>query len=131
MIRHEFVYSWDGKTHDNEKPVAWWPGSYRVRIVDLDHGKKNVTFIKPLAVIMKNNGKGTSIRHCIHNFALKISKKYGFDLEKALWVEMDDDIRVARVAGRQELQDGPLYRMTWRKALPNEREMLAPFLFDK
>lgn len=130
MILHDFVYSWDGKTHSDEKPITWWPGSYRVRIVKLDSGSGQVTFIRPLAVIVKNQGTGTSLKNYIQNFAQKISAEYGFDLEKALWIEMDDKIRVAQIGEKRHLQTGPLYLATWREIRPNEREMLMPYFFD-
>ena len=28
-------YSWDGKKHDNQEPIAWFPGAYNLKIVDL------------------------------------------------------------------------------------------------
>ena len=130
MILHDFVYSWDGKTHSDEKPITWWPGSYRVRIIKLGSDSDQVKFIKPLAVIIRNEGPGTSLKNYIHNFARKISVKYEFDLEKAFWVEMDDEIRVAQMEEKRHLQDGPLFLAGWRKIRPNELAMLKPYLFD-
>ncbi|THB77113.1 MAG: hypothetical protein D3926_16190 [Desulfobacteraceae bacterium] len=130
MILHDFIYSWDGKTHADEKPVAWWPGSYRVRIVKLDSGHEGVKFIKPMAVILKNNSSGTSLRNYIENFAKKMSRQYDLELEKTLWVELDDGLKVARINEKRHLQNGPLYLVDWREARPNEQEMLKPFLKD-
>lgn len=130
MILHDFVYEWDGKAHSNEKPIAWWPGSYRVRIVKIGSDSSHVKFLKPMAVILKNNNAGTSMRNYIQNFALKISEKYGFDIEKSFWVEVEDEIKIALFTDKRVLQDGPLYIAEWRPARPNELEMLAPYLVD-
>lgn len=130
MILHEFTYDWDGKSHLNEKPVAWWPGSYRVRIVKLGSDSDDIKFLKPLAVIIKNNHSGTSLKNYIQNFALKISAKYGIDIERAYWVEVDGDVRIALFSDKQMLKDGPLYITEWRSARPNELEMLNPWLVD-
>ncbi len=33
-------YSWDGKKNDQREPIAWFPGTYDLKIVDLAEGKK-------------------------------------------------------------------------------------------
>ncbi len=130
MILHEFTYDWDGTSHLNEKPVAWWPGSYRVRIVKLGSDSFDVKFLKPMAVIITNNYSGTSLKNYIQNFALKISAQYGIDIERAYWVEVDSDVRIALFSDKRMLKDGPLYITEWRPARPNELKMLDPWLVD-
>ena len=134
MILHDFIYEWDGKSADGEKPVSWWPGSYHVKIVDLASGNEDVSYLVPVAVILKNAkinpSMNTSLRNYIHNFAQKISKKYNLDMEKTLWVEVDDTIKVTRLNPDPKVVPSTLYSITWRPIRPNELEMLKSYLED-
>ncbi|MCP3873777.1 MAG: hypothetical protein GY699_11545 [Desulfobacteraceae bacterium] len=133
MILHDFIYDWDGKSKNGEKPVSWWPGSYHVKIVDLA-ADNNISYLVPIAVILKNAksnpAMNTSLRNYIHNFAQKISKKYDLDLEKTLWVEIDNTIRVTRLHPDPKVIPATLYAISWRPIMPNELEMIAPYLGD-
>ncbi len=134
MILDDFIYEWDGKSHDGEKPVSWWPGSYHVKILKLATSDNNVCFLVPYAVLLKNARlnptMNTSLRNYIHNFAEKVSKKYGLDMEKTLWIELDDTIRVTRLKTDPKLKEATLYSISWRPIRPNEMEMIAPYIDD-
>jgi len=134
MILHDFIYEWDGKSEKGEKPVSWWPGSYRVKIVQFASDNKNISYLVPYAVILKNarinTSMNTSIRNYIHNFARKISKKYNLDLEKTLWVELDDQIKVVRLQPDPKVIPATIYSISWRSIHPNELEMIEPYLTD-
>ena len=54
MILHDFIYEWDGKSTDGEKPVSWWPGSYHVKIVRLGTDSEDISYLVPMVVILKN-----------------------------------------------------------------------------
>jgi len=134
LILHDTIYEWDGKSIDGEKPVAWWPGSYRIRIVDLTADSPGLIHLKSRAVICRNLDKGTSIRNCIQNFAQKVSKKFNFDMTKALWVEIGREdpreIQVANLTRVSPIGKQGLFSATWRPARPSELELLEPFLID-
>ncbi len=131
MILHDAIYEWDGKSRDGEKPICWWPGSYRIRIVDLESNEPGVLYIKSTAVICKNRGGGSSIKKCMENFSEKITKKYGLELSKVLWVEIErrdpTEIQVAHVSLSPALGGKTLYTSTWRPIRPNELKLLEPF----
>ena len=134
MILHDFIYEWDGKSTAGEKPISWWPGSYRVKIVKLATDKKNISYLVHTAVILKNAmtnpTMNTSLRNYIHNFAKKISKEYDLEIDKTLWIELDDKIRVANLNPDQKLSTEILYAISWRPIRPNELAMIKPYITD-
>ena len=134
MVLHDFIYEWDGKSINGEKPVSWWPGSYHVKIVRLGTDKKNISYLFPTAVILKNArthaNLNTSLKNYIHNFAQKISKKYDLDIDKTLWVELDDKIRVAMLNPDQKIVPEILYSISWRPIRPNEFAIIQPYITD-
>jgi len=134
MILHDITYEWDGKSKAGEKPITWWPGSYRVRIVKLGDDTKTIHYLFPVAVILKSK-KNTktlhsSLKNYIDNFAKKLAKTYHLDIDKTLWVELDDEIRVAKLNPDRKLYDEILYSISWRPARPNELTMIDPYIKD-
>lgn len=134
MILHDFIYEWDGKSRSGKAPITWWPGAYRVRIVKLADETKGVHFLFPTAVFLKGVKKkgvmNTSLINYIHNFAEKISEKYGLDAHKTIWVEVEEEVRVAYLKPDRQLTDKTFFSFTWRKARPNEMEMFTPYIED-
>ncbi len=134
MVIHDFIYQWDGKSHDGEKPIAWWPGSYHVKIVKLASDKPDVTYLVPTAVILKNakmnTGVNTSLRNYIHTFAMIISEKYNIDMKQTLWVEVDDTIRATRLEPDPTSLALTSFTIDWRPIRPNEEALLEPYLAD-
>ena len=134
MILHDFIYEWDGKSTSGEKPISWWPGSYHVKIVKLGTDNKNISYLVPIAVILKNARTqatmNTSLRNYIHNFAQKISKEYDLAIDKTLWIELDDNIRVAMLNPDRQLAPETLYSISWRPIRPNELAMIEPYITD-
>lgn len=134
MILHDFIYEWDGKSKDGEKPISWWPGSYRVKIVKLAQEDSDISYLIPTAVILKNEktepGKDTSLRNYIHTFADKICKQYTLDMEKTLWIELGDTTLVTRLHYDPQLVSATIYSVSWRPILPNELKMIEPYISD-
>ncbi len=134
MILHDITYEWDGKSRAGEKPICWWPGSYRVRIVKLGDDTRKISYLFPVAVIFKpqkmRKKMNTSLQNYIDNFAKKISKTYDLDIDKTLWVELGDNIRVAQLHPDRKLSDETLYTISWRDARPNELAMIGPYTKD-
>jgi hypothetical protein len=134
MVLHDFIYEWDGKTTDGEKPISWWPGSYHVKIINLATDTDNISYMFPITVLLKNartqKTMNTSLKNYIHNFAQKISGLYHLDIKKTLWVELDDKIRVAILDADQKVVPQILYAISWRDIRPNELKMIEPYLSD-
>jgi hypothetical protein len=135
MILHDFIYEWDGKSTAGEKPISWWPGSYRVKIIKLATDKKNISYLVHTAVLLKNARikpalMNTSLKNYIHNFAQKISKEYDLDIAKTLWIELDDKIRVAQLNPVQRQVTDIIYSISWRTIRPNELDMVKPYIKD-
>jgi len=134
MLLYDFIYEWDGKSNKGEKPISWWPGSYRVKIVKLATDKNNISYLFHTAVILKNARinptMNTSLKNYIHNFARKISKEYNLKIDKTLWIELDDKIQVAQLKPKQKLVFEILYSISWRPIRPNELEMIKSYITD-
>ena len=134
MILHDFTYEWDGKSHGGEKPISWWPGSYRVRIAKLGDDTRQISYLFPVAVIFKTQKRtqslNTSLENYIDNFAKKISKTYGIDIDKTLWVALDNGIRLAQLHADRKLSGETMYSISWRDARPNELSMINPYIKD-
>lgn len=134
MILYDGIYEWDGKSRDGEQPICWWPGSYRMRIVDFASDNPQITYLKSYAVILKNIS-GTSLKNYIHNFARVISEQFDIEIEKTLWAEIDhsapydsDNLMVANIRSTSHVSDKRLFSAIWREAIPNERTLLAPWI---
>lgn len=135
MLLHDFIYEWDGKSAEGEKPVSWWPGSYRVKIVKLAADKNNISYLFHTAVILKNAKTNpammnTSLKNYIHNFAQKISKEYDLNIDKTLWIELTDKIQVAQLNPEQKLVPEILYAISWRSIRPKELAMIKSYITD-
>jgi hypothetical protein len=134
MILHDITYEWDGKSRDGEKPISWWPGAYRVRIIKLGDDSKSISYLFPIAVVFKSifitGSMNTSLQNYIDNFAKKISRRYDLDIDKTLWVELGDEILVAQLHPDRKLSDETLYSISWRPVRPNELSMLKPYISD-
>ena len=134
MILYDGIYEWDGKQKGGRRPVCWWPGKYRIRIIRLNVDTPGVHYLKTHAVLCHNMGKGTSIKNYIQNFARRISEEYGIDMEKTLWVEFldypGDDIVVAQMDRMANMVGKRLYSCSWRPIRTNESQMLVPYMKD-
>ncbi|MFA5902451.1 MAG: hypothetical protein WC836_00845 [Desulfobacula sp.] len=132
MVLHDFIYEWDGKSTEGEKPVSWWPGSYHVKIIRLGTDSEDISYLVPFVVILKNArlnpAMNTSLKNYIYNFAEKISRTYRLDMEKTLWVELDDTIQATRIHPDPKLSQATLYAIPWRPIRPNELALIEPYL---
>ena len=134
MILHDFTYEWDGKSRSGEKPIAWWPGAYRVRIIKLGDDSRSISYLFPIAVVFKpitiTRSMNISLKNYIDNFAKKISIEYNLDIDKTLWMELGNEILVAQLHPDRKLSDEMLYSISWRPARPNELSMIEPYITD-
>ena len=140
MILYDGVYEWDGRSIDGRQPICWWPGSYRMRIVDLSSDNPKIIYLKSYAVILKNMGKGTSLKNYIHNFARTISEEFDMEIDKTLWAEIIpdsnnalygiDNLMIANINCVSHVTDKKLFSVVWREARPNELKLLTPWIAD-
>lgn len=88
MILFNGKYSWDGKRTDEREPIAWFPGSCQLTLIDLSPEDKGVTYLKPyLCIFTQNNGGGHSISINPEKFTRRICADFSLDMEKVLWTE--------------------------------------------
>ncbi len=132
---YDGIYEWDGKSRNGKKPFCWWPGVYRIRIVNFTSNNPDILYLKSTAVICRNAGTGTSIKNCVQNFARTISEEFNLEIEKVLWVEIEkndpSDIQVANLSPLKYAPGGKtLLAAKWRPAMPNEINLIEPFLKD-
>ncbi len=134
MIVHDFTHEWDGKSQSGEKPITWWPGAYRIRILRLGDPDQKVQFLFPSAVVFKSmgseKGMNTALKNYVDNFAKKLAKKYELNIEKTLWVEWEMPPVVAQLSPDRTLGDDTLYSISWRPIRPNEEALILPDLED-
>ena len=121
-------YSWDGKKTDQREPVAWFPGAYDIRIVDLTEGKRGILFLKPILCIYTNTGAGYSISEHPEKFAKRICSDFALDIEKVLWTEQLQNgthlFEIVTFTKCGILGKDPLYLTRKRKPLANEFNLI-------
>lgn len=125
MIIYEGTYQWEGKKRTSSTPVSWWPGSYNIKIIDLNELQPGVHHIKPYVCIFSDTGNGFSVRNTFQHLAVAIGEKFGLDPSKVLWIEhfpgrdsnrMDAaTIEPVTVIGTQTI-----YKASWRPIMANE-----------
>ncbi len=140
MLLYDGIYEWDGKSRDGKQPICWWPGSYRMRIIDLSSDNPKIIYLKSYVVILKNRGKGTSLKNYIHNFAQVISDEFELEIEKTLWAEIipypQDSLdraatlMIASIKCNTYMSDKRLLSSVWREARANELKLLEPWITD-
>lgn len=127
-------YSWDGKKNDQREPIAWFPGAYDLKIVDLTEGKKGVTFLKPFLCIYTNTGAGYSISENPEKFAKRICSDFSLEMDKVLWTEQlqdgSDSFEIITFQKCGTVGDSPFYLIRKRKPLANEVKLIKKGLAD-
>jgi hypothetical protein len=136
VLNHEITksifdgrYSWDGKKKDRREPIAWFPGAYDLKILDLTFGKKNITFLKPFLCIYTNTGAGYSISEHPEKFAKNVCRDFSLDMEKVLWVEKldreQDIFEIISFVKCGILGDDSIYLIKKRKPRDNEMRLIS------
>ncbi len=121
-------YSWDGTKRDRREPIAWFPGAYDLKIIDLTIGKKGIIFLKPYLCIYTNTGTGYSISENPERFAKNVCSDFELEMDKVLWVEQVErgkdifEIVVFEKCGR--IGDDPLYLTKKRRPHDNEIHLI-------
>ncbi|WP_300674232.1 hypothetical protein [Desulfoluna sp.] len=128
MILFDGIYSWSGKTSTGKRPVSWWPGSYRVKIVDIsDTTPQGVFHMKPVICLFADTGKGFNVRNHFQYFAQSLCQEFGMALTKVLWVEFFAEARAMEVATLKEgtmVGREMLYTVDWRLVHEDESALI-------
>ncbi len=69
------------------EPIAWFSGSYDVKLFKRAPSSRKVQYLKPFICIYAPTGEGQSISANPEKFAKQICFDFSLDLEKVLWVE--------------------------------------------
>ena len=131
MVIYEGLFEWDGKKRSERFPISWWPGSYRIKIIDLSDRTPGAIMIRPYLCILSDTGEGFSIKNTFERFALSVCDKFDLDVEKVLWVEeksINENMGAAMVKAVMKIGDKPIYETTWRPIRPNEMELVESCL---
>lgn len=121
-------YEWDGTKSGKLEPVAWYPGSYDVKIVTLEGGDKVISF-KSVLCLFSGTGEGQSISAQPEKFAKRICADFSLDLERVLWVEDllggKDRYQIVNFSRAGRMGKEYFYRPSKRIATVSEKRLIA------
>jgi hypothetical protein len=122
------IYSWDGKKRDHQEPIAWFPGSYHLKIFDV-RDTPGVEPLKPYICIYAETGEGMSISAKPEKFVKKICSDFNLELEKVLWVEelgaSSGNFEVIVFTRSGKLGEVVLYSISKRAPMPGELKIIT------
>jgi hypothetical protein len=133
MVIYEGKFEWDGKKRTDRFPISWWPGSYRIKIIDLKDRSPGAILMRPYLCILSDTGNGFSIKNTFERFALSVCDAFGLDVEKVLWIEensINENKGAALVKPVMKIGSKPIYETTWRPIRPNEMDLVNACLTE-
>lgn len=120
-------YEWDGTKSGELEPVAWYPGSYDVKIVSLG-GDDKVVSLKSVLCIFAGTGEGQSISAHPEKFAKRICADFSLDLERVFWVEDllegEDRYQIVNFSRSGRMGKEYFYRPSKRIATVSEKRLI-------
>lgn len=122
-------YHWDGKKHALDiEPIAWFPGSYNLKIFNISDRNRAVKHLKPFLCIYSKTGEGISISANPEKFAKHICHDFNLELEKVLWAEEREDnsgeFEVVVFREQRRVGDASFYSIEKRPPLAGERRII-------
>jgi hypothetical protein len=127
-------YRWDGTKKDDLDPVAWYPGSYDVKILDCSGSEGKVTHFKTAICLYARTGEGQSISANPEKFVKRICNDFSLVIERVLWVEdlLTEKDRYVIILFTRTGKMGKefFYRTEKRQALEAEVKMIHLALAD-
>jgi len=121
-------YSWDGKKHSGEEPIAWFAGSYNLKIFNVADGGKGVKHLKPYLCIYSKTGEGVSISANPEKFAKHICQDFSLEMERVLWaeelMENSGEFEVVVFTRSGRMGDIEFYSVDKRKPLTGEQRVI-------
>jgi hypothetical protein len=132
MIIFEGKYSWSGKKQSASRPVSWWAGAYRLKIIDLSRGTRKLTphvlMLKPIVVIVSDTGEGASATNCAPELVKSVCRDFSLDIKKILWIEYHPGpppyMEAAKFRAITSIHEDILYTVDWRPVRDDELEMI-------
>lgn len=125
-------YRWDGTKKDNFDPVAWYPGSYDLKILDCSGREGKVKHLKTSICLYARTGEGQSISANPEKFAKRICNDFSLDIDRVLWVEdlltEKDRYDIILFTRTGKMGKGFFYRTEKRQALEAEVKMIQQAL---
>ena len=125
-------YRWDGTKKDNLDPIAWFPGSYDLKIFDCAMQGGKVRLLKPYLCLYSRTGEGQSISAQPEKFAQRICRDFSLEIGRVFWVEdlltEQDRYEVVSFTRMGKIGDNSLYRSTKRMASACEVEYIEKSL---
>ncbi|MBL0700649.1 MAG: hypothetical protein JJV92_07200 [Desulfosarcina sp.] len=132
MIIYNGKYNWSGKKRSNFKPITWWPGSYRLTIIDISKNRPGVYILKPVIALISDTGEGYSAINYFQNLAKSICRDFNLDISRTLWIEYlpkkSDHMKVAVFKPITRIGNETIYSVKWRPIMPNEMELIKSYL---
>ncbi len=127
-------YRWDGTKKDDIEPIAWYPGSYDVKILDRSGTEGKVRHFKSTICLYARTGEGQSISASPEKFAKRICNDFALDIDRVLWVEdlltEKDRYDIICFTRTGKMGKGFFYRTEKRQALEAEVKMIQQALVD-
>lgn len=125
-------YHWDGTKKDHLDPIAWFPGSYDVKILDCSVSAGKVQPLKPYICLYARTGEGQSISANPEKFAKRICHDFSLEIERVFWVEdlltEKDRYEVVVFTVTGKMADNVFYKVAKRQALAREVKMIEKAL---
>jgi hypothetical protein len=114
------------------KPGTKWACAWRVRIINLTVGQPAVRHLKPTVVVANQTGLATSLTSCAEAVGKKISLDFKLDINKVLWIEnipsQPGQWHAAVFTPQAAFGPDKNYNIKWRPILPNETNLIKPFI---
>jgi len=121
-------YEWDGTKSGDLEPVAWYPGSYDVKIVNLG-GAGKVVSLKSVLCLFSPTGQGHSISANPERFARRICAEFSLEIERVLWIEdslaMENRYQVVNFVRSGKMGEGYFYKAARRPAMAAELKIIG------
>jgi len=121
-------YRWDGTKKGETEPIAWFAGSYDVKIFKCTASSGKVHHLKSHVCLYAPTGEGQSISANPEKFAKQICDDFSLELERVLWVEdlLQDKDRYEVVIFNKSARVGAtiFYRIEKRPAMESEIRLI-------
>lgn len=125
-------YRWDGTKKDDLDPIAWFPGSYDLKIFDFAMQEGKVRLLKPYLCLYARTGEGQSISAQPEKFAQRICRDFSLEIGRVLWIEdlltEQDRYEVVSFTRTGQVGGNSLYRSSKRMASAREVEYIEKAL---
>ena len=132
MIIFDGNYTWSGRKNDADKPVSWWPGSYRLTIIDRSGETPGIRMLKPVIVLAAETKKGFVVRNRYQDLVKKVCKDFNLQMDKVLWISYNpnfiSEMETAVFTPVTRLGSEVMYSVQWRSVMPNEVDEVRQYI---